>query len=133
MRKNFAALLAATSLTLPGHSLAAETAGGDAAPRLVPLPTMSLPIIDADRVDGTLHLDLMVEASDAGAANRIAAHLPRIRSTSVAAALEFARLNASRHRTVDAERLSRALTEALHATEPGVSKVLVTRVSARAR
>ena len=57
--------------------------------------------------------------------------MPRLRSATLAAALEFSRLYASPMRAVDAEMLSRDLTTALQHEEPGISRVLIVEVAAR--
>jgi hypothetical protein len=56
--------------------------------------------------------------------------MPRLREATVAAALEFARLNASGMRAVDAGRLDHDLNAALKAAEPGVSRVLIVEIAA---
>jgi hypothetical protein len=56
--------------------------------------------------------------------------MPALREKTVAAALEFARLNASGLRAVDAQRLDHDLNAALKAAEPGVSRVLIVEVAA---
>ncbi|MET1754382.1 hypothetical protein ABVV53_02720 [Novosphingobium sp. RD2P27] len=134
MRK--AITMAGAALTLAGGGTVAATAGADKTenaalePHLVPMQEIAVPIIDGDRLDGTFRVKTFLAADDAEAAERIEAALPRLRSASLAAALEFSRLHASPFRPVDAEMLSKDLTEALQSEEPGVTRALVVEVVA---
>ena len=56
---------------------------------------------------------------------------PQARMSPITAGLEFARLNASALRAVDAQRLDHDLTAALRAAEPGLVRVLIVEVDAR--
>lgn len=58
------------------------------------------------------------------------AGLPRLRAATVAAALEYARLNVSGMRAVDVAGMDHDLTAALKAAEPGVARVLIVKVGA---
>ncbi|HVJ03282.1 MAG TPA: hypothetical protein VM662_13950, partial [Sphingomonas sp.] len=87
-------------------------------------------IVEADRVAGALRFTLVLDAKDEAAAARMTAQLPALRATTVAAALEFARLNASGLRAVDAQQLDHDLTAALQTGEPGLSRVLIVEVAA---
>jgi hypothetical protein len=114
----------------------AATAQGEAvdpakAPNLVPIQEISVPIIDGDRVDGAFRVKVVLSMADAAAAQRASAQMPRLRSASLAAALEFSRLYASPMRAVDAEIFSANLTDALQEEEAGVSRALIVAVSAR--
>ncbi|MEW9854495.1 hypothetical protein [Novosphingobium sp. M1R2S20] len=128
--------MAGAALTLAGTGTVAATAGaekGDPAtiePHLVPMQEISIPIIDGDRLEGSLRVKTVLAADDEAAAERVTAALPRLRSASLAAALEFSRLYASPLRAVDAEMLSKNLTEALQHEEPGVTRALVVEVAA---
>lgn len=134
MRK--AITMAGAALTLAGTGTVAATAGADNGesvtlePHLVPMQEIAVPIIDGDRLDGSFRVKTVLAADDAAAAERIEAALPRLRSASLAAALEFSRLYASPFRAVDAEMLSKNLTEALQSEEPGVTRALVVEVAA---
>ena len=120
-----AALLAATG------TLAWAAPAEMADPHLVPMDEISVPIVDGGRVDGAFTVKMVLGTADPAAAERITAALPRLRSVSLGAALEFSRLYASPFRPVDAEHLSRDLTEALHGADAGISRVLIVEVAAR--
>jgi hypothetical protein len=120
-------------------ALCAATSAGGAdggpapagAPALVDMSVLAVPIVDGDRIQGELHVRLVLNAGDDSAAERVTAAMPRLRSASLLTLLEFARLYASPFRAVDSERLSRSLTEALHKAEPGVAEVLIVEVGAK--
>jgi hypothetical protein len=96
----------------------------------VPMEEIVVPIIEADRVSGRLRFKLVIEAGSDEAAAKATAELPQLRAATVAAGLEFARLNASGLRAVDAEQLDHDLTTALKNAEPGVQRVLIVEVAA---
>lgn len=135
MRKSLA--VAGTALTLAATGAIAAASEGESAidvahePQLVPMQAISLPIIDGDRLDGSLHVTIVIAASDLAAAQRVTAALPRLRSASLATTLEFSSLYASPMRAVNAQMLSRDLTEALQQEEPGIARALIVNVSAR--
>jgi hypothetical protein len=133
VRRGLATLALATALVpFPGGG-AQASGGGSAAGgglNLVPMDEMVVPIIEADRVAGNMRFKLVLEASDAAAAAKATAEMPELREATVAAALEFARLNASGLRAVDAEQLDHDLSAAIKAAEPGVSRVLIVEVAA---
>nr|WP_269141408.1 hypothetical protein [Sphingomonas sp. IC-56] len=120
-------------MPLPGGGDARASGGGGGGAEGLNLVTMEqvvVPIIDADRVSGSLRFKLVLEAANAEAAAKATAEMPMLRQASVAAGLEFARLNASGLRAVDAEELDHDLTAALKIAEPGISRVLIVEVSA---
>lgn len=126
-------VMAASALALAATATlawAAPAANGE--PHLVAMEEIKVPIVDGGRVDGAFTVTMVLGTADPAAAERIAAALPRLRSVSLGAALEFSRLYASPFRPVDAERLSRDLTRALRAADAGVSQVLIVEVAARA-
>lgn len=135
MRKSI--ILAGTALSLAGTGAFAAASGGDlpaigkTEPHFVPMQEISLPIIDGDRLEGALKVTMVLAASDSAAAERVAASLPRLRSASLAATLEFSRLYASPMRPVNAEMLSRDLTEALQQEDPDIVQALIVNVAAR--
>lgn len=135
MRKAIA--MAGTALTLAGTGAFAATAADDAAgnaavePHLVPMQELSLPIIDGNRLEGSLHVTVVLAAEDVAAAERVTANLARLRSASLGAALEFSRLHVSPMRAVNAEMLSQDLTAALKQEEPGIGRALIINVAAR--
>ncbi|UYY59702.1 hypothetical protein [Sphingomonas sp. S2-65] len=135
MRNGTLAALALTAavMPLPGGGDAQASGGGSGGGEGLNLVTMEqvvVPIIDADRVTGALKFKLVLEAATAEAAAEATAELPMLRQATVAAGLEFARLNASGLRAVDAEELDHDLTAALKAAEPGIARVLIVEVSA---
>ncbi|WP_448661393.1 hypothetical protein ACG3SL_12130 [Sphingomonas sp. CJ20] len=138
MRRGTLAALALTSALVPfpgGTAIAsggggAEAGAGAEGLNLVPMEEMIVPIVDADRVTGALRFKLVLQATDPAAAAKMTEELPMLRAATVAAGLEFARLNASGMRAVDVARLDSDLTSALKAAEPGVSRVLIVQVGA---
>ena len=123
------ALAGAGADTLPGAGSAGAPDG--LASRLVQMREISVPIIDGDRLDGTLRVKLVLAAANDEAVARVRTAMPRLRSTTLAAALEFARLHASPMRAVDAEMLTHDLTGALHRDDTGIAQVLIVEVAAR--
>lgn len=134
MRKSI--VIAGGALLLVGTGTVAATAPSKsvdpaAEPHLLPMDQISVPIIEGDRLDGAFKVDVVLSMPDAAAAERAAANMPRLRSASLAAALEFSRLYASPMRAVDTELLSENLGEALQNEGSGVSHVLIVKVAAR--
>ena len=105
--------------------------GGSGDGNLVPMETIAVPIVDGAKLQGTLHFRLVLEASDGDAAIRVARDMPGLRAEALAAGAEFSRLRVSPFLAVDARRLSAEMTDALHAREPGISRVLLVEVAAR--
>ena len=133
MRKSVAVLALTTALVpFPGSGAHASGGGGGGAAglNLVPMAEVIVPIIEADRVAGNMRFKLVLEAHDAATATKATAEMPELRETTVAAALEFARLNASGMRAVDASVLDHDLNAALKAAEPGLSRVLIVELAA---
>jgi hypothetical protein len=134
VRKMLAVLALTTALVpVPGSGGAHASGGGGAGAgglNLVPMDEVVVPIIEADRVAGNMRFKLVLEAHDAETAAKATAEMPELRETTVAAALEFARLNASGLRAVDAERLDHDMNAAIKAAEPGISRVLIVEVAA---
>lgn len=136
MRRPVAATAAILALAGTGTLTRASASDGAAVdpaeqPNLVSMQDISVPIIDGDRLDGAFKVKVVLAAADSVAAGRISADMPRLRSTSLAAALEFSRLYASPMRAVDAEMLSQHLTQTLQQEEPGISHALIVEVAAR--
>ncbi|KTF70581.1 hypothetical protein ATB93_03485 [Sphingomonas sp. WG] len=126
-------LVAAALSPVPaGRALASGGGGGGGAAglHLLAMDPIAVPIIDADRVSGTLNFKLVVEATDAAAAQRMTENLPALRMAAIASGVEFARLDASALRAVNVADLDKALTDAIHAVEPGVARVLIVEVGA---
>ena len=101
-------------------------------PHFVTLPEVVVPIIDGERISGRLLFDIVIDAVDASAATRLALAMPRLRSASISAGIEFSRLQVSGLTAVDAELLSRELTVALRHENPDIARVLIVRVGAAA-
>lgn len=125
--------VAAGMLLLPGStSVRASGAGAGAADlHLVPMDLIQVPVVEGNRADGTLQLKMVLVTRDAAAADKATADMPRLRASSVAAALEFARLYASPMMPIDAMRLSEDMTAAVHQQDQAISKVLIVEVMAR--
>ena len=135
-RSRLAALgLAAVATPLPGGLAQASGGGGGAGEglHLVPMDEITVPIIDSDRMAGSLYFKLVLEAGNDEIAAQVTKDLPVLRAASVAAGLEFARLNASGLRAVDAELLDHDLTAAIKAAQPGITRVLIVEVRASTR
>ncbi len=132
LRRETLVALGLAALPLPGGG--AQASGGGAAGEglhLVAMDEVTVPIIDADRVNGALRFKLVIDAGSAEVATKLNGQMPVLRAATVAAGLEFARLNASALRAVDAQRLDQDLTRALKAAEPGLVRVLLVEVEAR--
>lgn len=97
---------------------------------LVKLDQIDAPIVDAGRIGGVLHLTLVVETRSSATAAALAKRMPELRSASLAAAIEFARLRASPFTAVDVERLQQTLIPALKRVDPGIARVLIVRATA---
>ncbi len=134
-RSRLAALgLAAVATPLPGGlAQASGGSGGGEGLNLVPMDEITVPIIDADRMAGSLYFKLVLEAGNSEVAAQVTKDLPVLRAASVSAGLEFARLNASGLRAVDAEQLDHDLTAAIKAAQPGITRVLIVEVRASQR
>ncbi|MEP9359767.1 hypothetical protein [Sphingomonas sp. KR3-1] len=132
MRRETLAALGLAALPLGGGAQASGGGGASAEGlHLVPMEEVTVPIIDADRVNGALTFKLVIDAGSAEVATKINGEMPVLRSATIAAGLEFARLNASALRAVDAQQLDQDLSAALKAAEPGLQKVLIVEVEAR--
>jgi hypothetical protein len=127
--------LAAVATPLPGGLAQASGggSGGGEGLHLVPMEEITVPIVDADRMAGSLYFKLVLEAGNIEVAAQVVKDLPMLRAASVAAGLEFARLNASGLRAVDAELLDHDLTAAIKAAQPGITRVLIVEVRASQR
>lgn len=137
MRKSLAALALTTALVPFAGSGGAQASGGagagggdSAGLNLVAMEEVVVPIIEADRLAGNMRFKLVLEAHDAASAASATVKMPELREATVAAALEFARLNASGLRAVDAGRLDHDLNAALKAEAPGLARVLIVEIAA---
>jgi hypothetical protein len=132
MKRGLTAIaLAGAVVPLPGGGAHASGGGGGGEGlHLLPMDEVRVPIVDADRLAGSLRFKLVLDAGNDATAKRATAALPQLRSATIAAALEFARLEASALRAVDAERLDHALIEALKKVEPELHRVLIVEVAA---
>jgi hypothetical protein len=131
-KRTLAALaLGAAALPLPGGTAQASGGGGGGEGlHLVPMDEIVVPIVDADRVQGSLRFKIVLDAGNDAVAQKVTAELPMLRSAALGAALEFARLEASALRAVDAEQLDHDLTTALKGAEHDLSRVLIVEVAA---
>lgn len=121
----------ALALMLGAPGAAASASGGGAGElHLVPMDEVSVPIVDGNRTDGKLEFKLVLEAKSEAAAEHMTATLPMLRSASVGAGIEFARLYASPMMPLDARRLASEMTSALQAQDAGVARVLLVEVMA---
>ncbi|HSX54535.1 MAG TPA: hypothetical protein VLG14_04480 [Sphingomonas sp.] len=111
---------------VPGHAQQAP------AERFVAMDEISVPIVDAGRIDGVLRVSIVLEARDTAGAADLARRTPELRAAGLGAAIEFARLHASPFTPVDVRRLSEALAPALRRVDPAIARVLIVKVSALA-
>ena len=134
-RSKLAALgLAAVAAPMPaGTAQASGGNGGGEGLHLVPMDEIVVPIVDSDRMAGSLRFKLVLDCGNGEAAARMTQDLPTLRAVTLAAGLEFARLNASGLRAVDVEQLDQDLTTALKAAEPAITRILIVEVAASQR
>lgn len=130
------ALILLALIVVPGTASTAVSARLDASPETEPhfvkLPEIMVPVIDGERINGRLLFEIVIDAVDAPAAERLALAIPRLRAASITAGIEFSRLHVSGLTTVDAQLLAHDMTVALRAEEAGISRVLIVRVGAAA-
>lgn len=100
-------------------------------PIFLSLDPIAAPIVDGGTVDGVLHVSIVVQAKSAEEATDLGKRVPKLRAAALPAAIEFARLWASRFTPVNVERLGAMLTTAVKRADASVDKVLIVRVSAR--
>lgn len=98
---------------------------------LVPLSSMSVPIMGGDRLDGVLDITLVIEAKDPAGAELLRQNLPILRDACLSAAIEFGRLRVSAQSPVDAAALISQINMAARSKDPHVDRVLLTMVFAR--
>ena len=98
---------------------------------LVEMDAVAVPIIDGATLQGTLHFRVVLEASDAESAEKLAGDMPGLRAEALATGVEFSRLRVSPFLAVDAHRLTADLTEALQARQEGIDRVLLVEVAAK--
>nr|WP_218625271.1 hypothetical protein [Sphingomonas sp. dw_22] len=125
--------LAAAAAPLPAGLAQASGEGGGGKLHLVHMEEVIVPIVDADHMAGSLRFKLVLDAGTIESEALLLRDMPMLRAATVAAGLEFARLNASGLRAVDVERLDHDLTAAIKATDPGVVRVLIVEVAASGR
>jgi len=118
--------VASFAVAAPGHAQQAQPA------TFVAMQEISVPIIDASRIDGVLRVSIVLEARDAAGAASLAQRMPELRAAGLGAAIEFARLHASPFTPVDVRKLSDTLAPALRNVEPGIARILIVKVSALA-
>jgi len=113
-----------------GRALASGGGGEGEGVHLVKMEPIAVPIVDSDRVAGTLNFKLVLEVHDAAAAEKLAAAMPNLRMAAIAGGVEFARLDASALRAVNVADLDKTLTGALKTVTPDVGRVLIVEVGA---
>jgi hypothetical protein len=96
----------------------------------VPLEELEVPIVDSGRLDGTLRVRFVVNATSGSAADDLGERLPELRSIALGAATEFGRIYASGLAPVNAEILKKKTKAALAKAHPDIADVLIVRVSA---
>lgn len=124
-------VIAAAASPLPaGQAFASGGGGAGEALHLVKMEPIAVPIVDSDRVAGTLNFQLVLEVHDAATAEKLTAAMPNLRMAAIASGLEFARLDASALRAVNVADLDKTLTGALKTVSPDVGRVLIVEVGA---
>ncbi|WP_395328436.1 hypothetical protein WBP06_13070 [Novosphingobium sp. BL-8H] len=124
------ALFAIMALATAGMAPEATQAVPFSPANLVKLDQIDTPIVDAGRIDGVMHVQLVVETNSAATANDLSKRMPELRAASLAASIEFARLRASPFTALDVSKLSQSLTPALQRVDPGISRVLIVQATA---
>ena len=117
---------AAVTAAAPGHAQELP-----AAP-FVAMGEISVPIVDAGRIDGVLRVSIVLEARDAAGASRLARKMPELRAAGLGAAIEFARLHASPFTPVNVHKLAGTLEPALRGVDGTIARILIVKVSALA-
>jgi hypothetical protein len=125
-----AALVAAAGGSIAIATGSSAQAVPAAVPHFIPLDQVTVPIVGPNRVDGTLRVGLVLNATDAAAAADLTEQMPRLRADMLAAAVEFSRLYASGFAAVDVRQLSADMTAALKREYPGIDQVLIVEVAA---
>jgi hypothetical protein len=124
-------LVAVALSPLPaGRAFASGGEGGGEGVHLVQMEPIAVPIVDSDRVAGTLNFKLVLEVHDAATAEKLTAAMPNLRMAAIAGGAEFARLDASALRAVNAADLDKQLTAVLKNVAPEVDRVLIVEVGA---
>lgn len=123
-------LIAAAASANGAVVAAAPEPGPRSEAHLVPMDEVAVPIVDGARSDGTLRVKLVLEMTDASAAEKASAALPALRSAALATTMEFARLYASPMTPVNVDRLATDMTAALRVQEAQVKRVLIVEVAA---
>ncbi|WP_313537873.1 hypothetical protein [Sphingomonas sp.] len=113
-----------------GRALASGGGGEGESLHLVKMEPIAVPIVDSDRVAGTLNFQLVLEAHDTVTAEKLTAAMPSLRMAAIAGGVEFARLDASALRAVNVADLDKTLTGALKGVAPDLDRVLIVEVSA---
>jgi hypothetical protein len=125
------ALATATALSLAIAAPAQAQTQNMLAATFCSMEEISVPIIDAGRIDGILRVTLVLEARDATSATELGKRMPELRAAALAEAIEFARLYASPFTPVDARKLAASLTPALRRVSPLIKRVLIVKVAAQ--
>jgi hypothetical protein len=97
----------------------------------LPLSDISVPIVDAGRLDGVLRVSIVLQTYNGEAADQLKEKMPQLHADSLSATAEFARLYASPYSPVDVQRLSEEIAPALRRNNMGIRKVLIVNVSAK--
>ncbi|MBR0550920.1 hypothetical protein [Stakelama marina] len=121
----------ATIAALPLGGAQASGGGNGTDLAFIPMERISVPIVDAGRVEGALRFRIVLEAKDDEAAQKLTAELPTLRAQALSIGSEFSRLSASPFIAVDARRFSAELNQAMHKREPAIARVLLVEVAAR--
>lgn len=134
MRKRLLIASAALSVVAAGGLFSASaiaSSGGEPAElHPVELEELEVPIVDSGRLDGTLRVRFVLNASDDSIAGELKDRQPELRSLALGAATDFGRIYASGLTPVNAEILKQKVKAAIVKSHPGVADVLVTQVSA---
>lgn len=138
MRRTILAVGVATSAIAAGPAAIAADAAPAAAsgkpatagPQFLTMEEITAPIFSASRIEGSLSVTLVIEATTPAAATELGKDMPRLRATSLATAIEFSRLYASGLTPVNVAKLSADLNAALKSAHPGIARVLIVKVAA---
>lgn len=91
-----------------------------------------MPIINSDRIEGALHVSVVMSAASDVALAELTEREPKLRAALIAELIEFSRLYVSTQMPVNAAQLRTLLTNASRAQDKDVADVLIVEISAMA-
>ncbi|CAH0354599.1 hypothetical protein SPH9361_03062 [Sphingobium sp. CECT 9361] len=132
IRKAVISIAAASLAVSVVPATAGETVARETPPKLLPLQPIIVPIINSDRIEGALHVSVVMSAASDVALAGLTEREPKLRAALVAELIEFSRLYVSTQMPVNAAQLRTLLTNASRAQDKDVADVLIVEISAMA-